>query len=356
MAAAAGRATLAAPLAALALAAGAPLAAADPAEDALSARDAYVSPRALGPAAPAAEAELQATADRLADRGQPARLAIVAGPAGAPSMLVYARRLAGEVAGEGETLVVTAPRRAVIAVGPRPPAEITRRLRANRVGSIADPVERAVRAAELAVPDPPDDEAWGTRAVLVLLGLAALGAAWAVAWAARRQARADRERMLEARAATAVRLDALAARAGALLERPGLPAAARAQAERAVAAHDEAAAGLRGARSAADVNRLAPAEREAAAALSRAAAAAGDEPPGDDPFAGLCAADPAHGPAVAEARIEGGEEPVAVCAACADEAAAGRPPRPRLVPIGGRPAPFTQVNAEPPDTPPPPGG
>jgi hypothetical protein len=88
--------------------------------------------------------------------------------------------------------------------------------------------------------------------------------------------------------------------------------------------------------------------RDAAAALSRAGAAAGDEPAADDPFAGLCAVDPAHGPAVAEARIDGRDEPAEVCAACADEAAAGRPPRPRLVPIGGRPAPFTEIDIDPP--------
>ena len=121
MAARGARTAWAASLAALSLAAAAPPAgAADPAADALSARDAYASPRALGPLAPAAEAQLQEAADRLAERGQPVKLAIVAGPAGAPSMRVYARRLADEVAGEEETLVVTAPGRAVIAVGPRP--------------------------------------------------------------------------------------------------------------------------------------------------------------------------------------------------------------------------------------------
>jgi transcriptional regulator of nitric oxide reductase len=142
-----------------------------------------------------------------------------------------------------------------------------------------------------------------------------------------------------------VRLDALAARAGALLERPGLPQAARAEAERAVAAHDEATAGLRATLSAGDVDRLAPLVEEAGAALSRAGAAAGDEPAPDDPFAGLCAADPAHGPAVAEAALDGHDEPAEVCAACAEAAAAGRPPRPRLVPIGGRPAPFTEIDS-----------
>jgi hypothetical protein len=338
-------------LAALALAAAAtPAAGADPAAGALEGADVYVSPRALGPAAPAAKAELAEAADRFGDAGQPVKLAIVAGPAGAPSMLVYARRLAGDVA-SGETLVVTAPGRPVIAVGPRPPADITRRLRADRVGAIADPVDRVLRAAELAVPPPPDDERAGTRAILVLLGLAALGAAWAVAWGARRQGRAEREQMLEARAAAAVRLDAVGARAGAVMSRLDLPPGARADAELAIAAHDEAAAGLRGARRPEDVERVVPRIDEAFAALSRACAAVGEPPPEDDPFAGLCAADPAHGPSVAEARIDGRADPAEVCAACAEQSAAGRPPRARLIPIGGRPAPYTEVHPDRPDEP-----
>jgi hypothetical protein len=125
-----------------------------------------------------------------------------------------------------------------------------------------------------------------------------------------------------------------------------LPPDARADAERAVAAHDEAAAGLRTARRAEDVERVAPRIDDATAALSRACAAVGEPPPGDDPFAGLCAADPAHGPAVAEARIDGLDDPVAVCAACAEQSAAGRAPRPRLIPLGGRPAPYTEAHPE----------
>ena len=336
-------------IAALALALAAPRAlAADPAVEVLSQGDVYASPRALGPAARAAEAELAAAAARLADREGPVKLAVVAGPAGAPSMRIYARRLAKAVAGEDDTVVVTAPDRPVIAVGPRPPAEITQRLRAERVGAIPDPVDRAVRAAELAVP-PPDDASSGTRAVLILLGLAALGAAWAVAWGARRQGRAERERMLEARAAATVRLDAVEARAGALMSRLDLPPSARDEAERAMAAHDEAAAELRAARKPADVERAAPKVREAVAALSRAGAAVGEQSTAEDLFAGLCAADPAHGPAVAEARIDGRPETAEVCAACAEQAAAGHPPRPRLVPIGGRPAPYTDVDPDPVD-------
>jgi hypothetical protein len=95
---------------------------------------------------------------------------------------------------------------------------------------------------------------------------------------------------------------------------------------------------------------------EAGAALSRAGAAAGDEPAPDDPFAGLCAADPAHGPAVARAPLDGCDEPAEVCASCAEAAAAGRPPRPRLVPIGGRPAPYTEIDAGSPERGQPPPG
>ncbi len=342
----AARAAAAAALAALALAAGAPAArAADPAAEALRDGDVYASPRALGPAAPAAEAELQAAADRLGAGEQPVKLAVVAGPAGAPSMRVYARRLAEAVAGEDDTVVVTAPRRPAVAVGPRPPAETTRRFRAARVGAVDDPVDRVVRAAELAVIEPAD-EGSGTRAVLILLGLAALGAAWAVAWGARREARVERERMLEARAAAAVRLDAASARAAALQERPDLPPAARAEVERAAAARDAAADDLQRARSVADVDAVAPRVREALDDLARAAAAVGQDQPADDPFAGLCAADPAHGPAVAEAALEGAGEPARVCAACAERAEAGDPPRPRLVPVGGRPVPFTDIGED----------
>ena len=183
---------------------------ADPAAGALEAADVYVSPRALG----AGRAGRRGRAGARPPSGSPARAGrsswpIVAGPAGAPSMR-STRGAWPRTSPASETLVVTAPGAAVIAVGPRPPAEITRCRAPSGRGAIADPVDRVVRAAELAVPAPPDDEASGTRAALILLGLAALGAAWAVAWAARRQGRAERERMLEARAAAAVRLDAVA--------------------------------------------------------------------------------------------------------------------------------------------------
>jgi hypothetical protein len=327
-----------------------PAHAADPALAALRASDAYASPRALGPAAPQAEDELSTAAARLADEGRPAKLAVVAGPVGAPSMRAYARRLARALDYRG-TLVVTAPQRPVIAVGPVPPATITQGLRAEGVAAVADPVDRVVRAAQVAAPPSAEEEGSGTREILILLGLAALGAAWALAWGSRRDARRQRERMLEARAAAIVRLDAVGARAEALSENRALTPAARADVERARAAHAQVAAALRDARSVADVERVAPEVHAALAALARAGASVGEDQPADDPFAGLCGVDPAHGPAAEVAETADPGDAVAVCAGCRDEAAAGRPPHRRLIPVGGRPVPFTEVDHGPVDGP-----
>jgi hypothetical protein len=136
--------------------AGAPAAlGADPALGALRAGDAYASPRVLGESALEARAQLAETAARLRAERRPVKLAVVAGPVGSPSMRAYARRLSAELGGT-ETLVVTAPGRAVVAVGPRPPAQITRALRAERVGRIANPVERVIAAALVGVATGPD--------------------------------------------------------------------------------------------------------------------------------------------------------------------------------------------------------
>src|SRR5207302_9074230 len=68
-------------------------AAGDPAESALARSDAYVSPRALGQAADQSQSRLAAVAAALARSGRPAKIAIVLGPTGSPSLAVYARRL-----------------------------------------------------------------------------------------------------------------------------------------------------------------------------------------------------------------------------------------------------------------------
>ena len=262
------------------------------------------------------------------------KLAVVAGPAGARSMLVYARRLAKDIGG-GETLVVTAPGRGVAAVGPLSPAETTRLLRAARVGAVADPVERAIAGARAAAPLPSDDDQG--HPTLVLLALAGLGAAWAVGVGLRRESRRSRDAMLERRAAVRVRLDALSARAAALAGRTDLPSPVPALAGRALARCDEILAALPRADDMAQVAALDERVRAGLAALDQAAASVGEHQPADDPFAGLCANDPAHGPAADP------ESSLPLCADCREAARRGEAQGPRMVPVGGRAVPFSEA-------------
>ena len=147
-------------LAAIALVSPGAASAADPAQDALAVRDAYVSPRALGPAARAEEANLARVAARMAAEGRHVKLAIVLGPVGARNLQAYARTLAGRLA-FGGTLVVTTPGGAAAAAGPRTAADITRALRAAGVRAIANPTERVTVAASVAAPPgfDPDESA-----------------------------------------------------------------------------------------------------------------------------------------------------------------------------------------------------
>ncbi len=155
--------------------------AADPALVGLESADAYVSPRALGPASKAAEAELAAAAAELAEQRQPAKLAIVLGPTGAPGMQAYARRLRRALGYDG-TLVVTAPGRGVVAEGPLPRATVAGRLRRTRANAVTNPTERVILAARTAVPPPADEDDNGVQVVIAMLGLAVIGGGWAVAW------------------------------------------------------------------------------------------------------------------------------------------------------------------------------
>ena len=102
--------------------------------------------RRSGPAAPAGGARPGGRRRRGSTTpGRPVKLAVVAGPVGAPSM----PRLRAAPAGRARpTTARWSSRRrggAVAAVGPRATAEITRALRAGRVGRIADPVARLAR-------------------------------------------------------------------------------------------------------------------------------------------------------------------------------------------------------------------
>ncbi len=328
-------------LALLAVAASA--AAADPALAPLRDGSTYVSPRALGPAAGEAEARLAEAAAGLDEARQPVKLAIVAGPVGAPSMRAYARRLRRRLGYPG-TLVVTAPGRPVVAVGPRAPADITRRLRTRRIGGVSNPTDRVIVAARAAVPPPQEERGGGLRSVVVLIGLAVIGGGWAVALGLRREHRRRRRAVSEAKAVMQVCLDALRARAMALARRDGLPAGARSQVEAALGSYAQASALMRGAVTVEDVDRVLLDLRAGLAEVASAGEAVGEPQPADDPFAGLCGVDPGHGAAQAMAPTADHPEPVPVCLDCKRAADAGDPPARRLIPSEGRPIPFSEAD------------
>jgi hypothetical protein len=231
----------------------------------------------------------------------------------------------------------------VVAVGPLPPATITRRLRAARVGRIANPVDRVLAAAPLAAPPAPD-EGNGIREVLTLIGLAVLGGAWATAWGVRRQSRHAHERLAERRAVMSVCLDALRARATSLARRSELPEPARARTLAALGAYADSISKLREASRAEEVDALVPRLRAGLDEIAAAAEAVGEELPADDPFAGLCGVDPAHGPATHVAATADRADAIPVCASCRAAADDGRPLARRLVPVGGRPVPFSEID------------
>lgn len=319
---------------ALALVSPAVAAAADPAQEALATRDAYVSPRVLGPATGEGQRELTALAARLDAQGRRVKLAIVLGPAGAPSLQVYARNLAGRLA-FGGTLVVTTPGGAVAAAGPRSAADITRALRSAGVRRIANPVDRVARAALVAAPPAVDQEEAGTRTTLLLIAVGLLGGLWALALGAGRNERRTRREVAEARARTRICLDALRARATALMRRDDLPPPARESVGRALGTYAEAVTSLQEMRGVGQVDALAPSVHQGMDEIARAAESVGERMPSDDPFAGLCALDPAHGPRLAVAPL---------CEDCDEAAGRGEPPLPRMLAVDGRPVPFDAVS------------
>lgn len=339
-----GRAARAVALLVLALVWAAPALAADPAVEVLETEPAYVSPAAYGPGADVAEAELAEVAERLTDEDRPVKLAIVPGPAGAPTMQAYTRRLRRQLGYEG-TLVVTAPGRDVAVVGREAPAAVTRRLRAAKVSAIADPVERVTVAAEAGTP-PRDEAGSGTRDVMVLLAIAALGAAWAVAWGLRRERREARGDLAEMRGWLDACQAAAKERAAVLTARNDLDDAARSRVSSALADLATSESLLRGADDLAAITEALPPLRSSLAALAEAAATVGVDLPPEDPFRGLCTVDPSHGPARSEAPVDGRGD-VPVCSACADGAAHGETLRPRLVPTPDGPVPYDEISTTP---------
>jgi hypothetical protein len=319
--------------------------AADPARVALQHQDAYVSPIVMRGQTATARATLAKAARRLRGKGRPVKLAIVAGPAGARTMLTYARRLRVALDFDG-TLVVTAPRRTVVAVGPLPPATVTRALRSVHANRVMNPVQRVIRAAEVATPEPALGTSAWIKGLAALIGLAALGGAWAAAWGIRRERRHARNALADARALMLVRLDALRARTLALGARPGLSEAARVHLRAALSAHADAMLESERATTPAEVRRARERLAEGLAETAAAARMLGERVDPDAPYAGLCEIDPAHGPATARATARGADAPLACCDACAAAAERGDAPSRRMVSVAGRPVPFDEAPAD----------
>ena len=318
---------------------------ADPALVALVHEDAYVSPIVTRGHTAAARASLAKEARRLQGKGRPVKLAVVAGPSGARSMLTYARRLRVALDFDG-TLVVTAPRRPVVAVGPLPPSTVTQALRSVHANRVSDPVQRVLKAAEVAAPEPALGTSAGIRGLAALIGLAALGGAWAAAWGIRRERRHARIALADARALMLVRLDALRARALALGARPGLSEAARVHLRAALSAHADALLESERATTPGEVRRARERLAEGLAETAAAARMLGERVDPDAPYAGLCEIDPAHGPATARATARGSDAPLACCDACAAAAGRGEAPSRRMVSVAGRPVPFDEAPSD----------
>ena len=269
------------------------------------------------------------------------KLAIVPGRGSTRALIAYARRLRSALDFDG-TVVLTTPGGAVAVAGPSAPAELTVRLRRARVGRIADPTARLISAAEVTAVERRGTS--GTREVAILIGLAVLGGAWAVAAGAGRRARRGRQELAEERAAMRVHLDTLRARALALARSKRLPEEARPRVQAALGTYADSIAALQQASSADEVARLAPSVTAGLDALSDAARQAGEPwASSDDPFAGLCGADPAHGPPTGEGPATPGGPPVPLCARCCEALERGDPVPLRMVPAEGLPVPFTET-------------
>lgn len=304
--------------------------------------DVFVGSGQMGARAPEARRELKAVAAELRATDRPVKLAIVADRGSSDRLRAYARTLRGDLGFDGTVVLVT-PGGSTAAVGPGEPAVVTLRLRAARIGRIADPVARLVSAAEVTAVAPPS--AGGTQTFLTLAGLAVLGGAWALALGAGRRVRAQRRRLAEERAAMRVHLDALRVRAAALARGGRLDEAGRRRVQSALATYADVVAELQQADSAATVEALGPRVARAVEALRGTARDAGEDWAqgyGEDPFAGLCGADPVHGPATRQGPLVPGGTPVPLCADCAALAARGEAPPLRHVPVDGRPVPFSQ--------------
>jgi hypothetical protein len=83
---------------------------------------------------------------------------------------------------------------------------------------------------------------------------------------------------------------------------------------------------------------------EGLAAAAAASRTVGEPLDPEAPYAGLCALDPAHGPAVTRARAVGGADPIPACADCAEAAERGQPRARRTISVAGRIVPFDEAD------------
>jgi hypothetical protein len=313
----------------------------DAALEALEQGSVYVSPAVTGATTPDAQARLQEVADELDRGGRPVRIAVVPGPVGAASMRDYAASLRRELGFAG-LVVAVAPNRATGVAGPRTQGAMTRDLREERVGAITDPVRRADAAARAAAgpllaPSTSDT----VRALLALLGLALIGGVWAAAFGIRRNRRVRRDVLVEGTAHARVKLDAIGARLDVLAVLPEHHARADDRLDAATRVARRAQAELDRAGAVDDVPSAEALVDEAFALLRDAEREAGVPSP-EDPFAGLCRCDPAHGPATTEALMQPDEVVRPSCRTCRERADEGSPQTRRMVPGPEGPTPFDE--------------
>lgn len=301
---------------------------ATPLISALERGDTYVDP-AFYPAGTAAQ--VRTNAAELAKRGEQVKLAAIA-PLSGGDIFDYAVALRDYLKYPG-TLVVTTPGGAVGAAGPRDQVAIQNALQAVGADQVSGAASRLLLSAEVSTP-PPSDSDDGIRDLIVLVGLALLGAAFAIGWGMRREQRRIRERAIEARGILAVYADALGARAAVLGRMPGQTSEVRAIIE-AVDAHHVAAAALIGhAMTEQDLKEGAASLRAGFGEAEHAGRILGVDMPAADPFADLCSVDPAHGPSV----DHDGDAPL--CGDCIELLGAGHELTPRSVLVGGHSAPY----------------
>ena len=295
---------------------------------ALQSGAAYVDPSAFSPQI--AE-QIRTDAAQLIKRGDDIKLVAVSSTGG-QNIYEYAAELRTALRYTG-TLVVTTPTGALGAAGPRSASSIQNALLVVGADQVSNPAARLLVAAEVSTP-PPSDTSNGIRDLVLLVGLALLGGAFAIGWGLRREERRVRDRAMEVRGVLTVYADALGVRAALLAARRGQTIEARALVEAVDAYHLAAAALVDHAMTEAELAEGAASLRSGLLDAEQAGVLLGLELPAAQPFDGLCSVDPAHGPLA-----HTGQDRL-LCAACVDRLRAGHELVPRRVLIGGLPVPY----------------